>query len=472
MLASACPVDTGKSLINLLITVVAAVIAIGVLVTVHEFGHYIVARACGIKVLRFSVGFGKPLWLRRAGPDQTEYVVSRIPLGGYVKMLDTREGEVAPEDLDRTFNSKPVTQRAAVLIAGPAFNFLFAIAAFAVVLAVGVPEARPFVGAVAADSDAARAGIAELDEIIAVDGVPTRTWGEANLALLEGLLRDGTIELEIRDERQRRREKTLVVSGDRAALTEPGALLTGLGLIPWQPTLPAEVGALVAGGPAERSGLLPGDVILSIQGVDVQDWSGLVEQLMARPGEQVLLEVRRGDRPVSLPVTLGSRESGARSVGYLGVEVAQPADVNALWGDKLTNVQLSPLSALTAAVGETWDNSILMLRMFGKMIVGDVSLKNISGPINIAQYAGYTAQDGPIYYLRFLALLSLSLGILNLLPIPMLDGGQLVYQVAEAVKGSPVSMRTEIIGQQIGIAMLLMLMGVAFYNDLSRLFTQ
>ncbi len=452
-------------------TVAAAIVAIGVLVTVHEYGHYIVARACGIKVLRFSVGFGKPLWRRVAGPDDTEYVISRIPLGGYVKMLDTRDGPVPEGDRGRAFNDKSVPARMAVLVAGPLFNFFFAILAFWLVFGIGIPEAKPVVGYVAEGSDAERAGIASMDELVAVDGTPVVTWGEANIQLLEAVLRDGPVTLTVINERRAERELSLRVTGDRTALTEPGQLLEGIGLTPWQPALPAVIANVEADSPAARGGLQVGDRIIALDGEAIDDWSHLVRVLVGRAGEQVALEVLRDDRPRTLDVTLGARESDGESRGYLGVgpEMMSNEEYRAAWGDMIATSPMAVLPALGKAVKATGSNSVLMLKMFGKMITNQVSWKNISGPITIAQYAGYTARDGPVYYLRFLALLSLSLGVLNLLPIPMLDGGQLVYQMAEAVKGSPVSMRTEIIGQQIGIVMLLLLMSVAFYQDFARL---
>jgi regulator of sigma E protease len=264
------------------------------------------------------------------------------------------------------------------------------------------------------------------------------------------------------------REVKIAVSSDSAALTEPGRLLGGLGIVPWRPSLPAVVGKLTENGPAERAGLVPGDQILALNDVALAGWDELVRELLARPGETVVLEIMRDIRPRRIDVTLGSRDVGGDSHGFLGIELQQPDDLQTLWGDMLVPRTMAPLPAFSHAVGETVGSSVLMLKMFYQMLIGNVSVKNISGPISIAQYAGVTAQDGPVYYLRFLALLSLSLGVLNLLPIPMLDGGQIVYQMAEAVKGSPVSMRTEIIGQQIGMVMLILLMGFAVFQDIGR----
>lgn len=449
--------------------IAAAIVAIGVLVTVHEFGHYIVARWMGIKVLRFSVGFGKPLWKHVAGRDKTEYVIAGIPLGGYVKMLDEREGPVPEADRGRAFNQKPVWRRVLVLVAGPAFNFFFAVFAFWAVFLTGVPQPKATVGAVEADSVAAIAGLREGDEIIVADGQPVATWGDAHLAMLEDMIGDGRIEISVRNARGSQRDITMEIGEERTALTEPGALLAGIGIRPWQPERPALIGAVSPGDPAERAGILPGDLIVAVDGTQIPNWQTLTKELAARPGDRVRIEFLRDSVPQAVTLKLGRRQVEDRQVGLLGVTVAMPDDPAELWGDQLVLQRHGVIAGFGKAAVETYDKSLLMLRMFGKMLTGDVSLKNISGPINIAQYAGYTASDGPVYYLRFLALLSLSLGILNLLPIPMLDGGQLVYQLAEAVKGSPVSMRTELIGQQVGILLLILLMSLAFYNDFARL---
>ncbi|MFK8016875.1 MAG: RIP metalloprotease RseP [Gammaproteobacteria bacterium] len=453
---------------TLVITLIAAIVAIGVLVTVHEYGHYIVARKMGIKVLRFSVGFGKPIWRKVAGADQTEYVISSLPLGGYVKMLDEREGPVDPADDGRAFTQKSVWARMAVLVAGPAANFLFAIATFWIIFTVGVPDSRSVIGAVDADSDADRAGLEAGDEIRQINGSDVANWGEARVALLEAVIDGASVDLLVAGEDQRSRALELNVSGNRNTLTEPGNLMRGLGFAPWRPALPAVVGNVSPGGPAALAGLQAGDEIRTLNSVSIDSWDDLVRELKARPGETVQLEVQRGIRPRSFEVALGVVDVQGAQQGRLGVELSQPDDYQALWGDMIIQRTYGPLPAAAKAVGETVDSSVLMLKMFYQMLIGNVSVKNISGPISIAQYAGITAQDGPVYYLRFLALLSLSLGVLNLLPIPMLDGGQIVYQFAEAIKGSPVSMRTEIIGQQIGMVMLLLLMGFAVFQDIGR----
>lgn len=453
---------------TLLLTLAAAVVAIGVLVTVHEYGHYIVARKVGIKVLRFSVGFGKPLWRKVAGEDRTEYQVAALPLGGYVKMLDGRDGPVPAADRGRAYTDKSPWARIAVLVAGPMANFVFAILTFWAIFMIGVPDLRSVVGSVSPDSPAQRAGLLAGDEIVAVNGEAVTNWGEARVALLEAVIDGDVVDLRVTDESRAERELSIALDAPSSELTQPGALMPGLGFDTWRPRLPALVGKVTPDGPAASAGLVAGDEIVGINDRKIESWDDLVTELTARPGETVRLEYFRDIRPRSVDVTLGQREIEGQTTGFLGVELRQPENSRELWEEMIETHRTGPLESMGRAVGETVDSSVLMLKMFYQMLIGNVSVKNISGPISIAQFAGITAQDGPVYYLRFLALLSISLGVLNLLPIPMLDGGQIVYQVAEIAKGSPVSMRTEIIGQQIGMAMLFLLMGFAVFQDIGR----
>ena len=453
---------------TLLITIAAAIVAIGVLVTVHEYGHYIVARKMGIKVLRFSVGFGKPIWRKVAGPDRTEYQIGALPLGGYVKMLDEREGPIAPADRGRAYNDKSTWARMAVLVAGPMANFLFAIATFWIIFSVGVPDLRSVIGDVVADSDAGRAGLRAGDEITRINDQEISNWGDARVALLEAVIDGPKINLSVTTENGAQNDVSLEVTTPGSELTEPGVLLSGLGLEQWYPSYSAVLGKVLENGAAAGAGLQAGDQIISIAGREVDDWSDLVREVSSRPGEAVSIEVMRDIRPRTFDVVLGTDRRDGRDYGKLGVERSQTTEDEA-WRDEMIELRrFSLVPALGEAVAETVDSSLLMLKMLYKMVMGKVSVKNLSGPITIAQYAGITVQDGPIYYLRFLALLSLSLGVLNLLPIPMLDGGQIVYQLAETVKGSPVSMRTELIGQQIGMVMPLLLMGFAVFQDIGR----
>lgn len=452
---------------NVLISAAAFLVAIGILVAVHEFGHYAAARLVGVRVLRFSIGFGRPLWLRRAGPDRTEYCISAIPFGGYVRLLDERDSPVAAGEQHRAFNRQGVPARIAILAAGPALNFVFAIVAYWVMFMLGVPGARPLVGEVAPDSIAAHAGLAAGDEIVAVGGRPTATWDGAVVALLDRMLETGRIEVEVRDGSGAGRVLTLDTTGRASELTEPGRLFPGLGLEPWAPVLPAVIGEVLPGGAAERAGLAPHDRIIAAGGEPIADWPSWVGFVRARPGKTVTVMVERAGRELELTVAIGQAADESGEIGRIGASAEIPAN---LYDDVRALERYAPLPALRQALARTWEMSSLTVRMVARMVTGEVSVKNISGPINIAQYAGYSASIGVVPFLSFLAVVSLSLGILNLLPVPMLDGGQIAYQLIEAAKGSPLSERFQVVGQQVGIALLLVLMSFAFYNDLSRLF--
>jgi regulator of sigma E protease len=447
--------------------VLAFLVAIGVLVAVHEYGHFWMARRLGIRVLRFSIGFGRPLWSRR-GADGTEYALAAIPLGGYVKLLDEREGPVDPEIASQAYNRKPVWARILVLLAGPFANFLFAVAAYWVLFVAGVPALKPAVGEVEPDSMAARAGLVSGDEIVGVGARATATREAAVLAILEELMRGPQIELRLRAADGSERSAALAIEGDRRALTEPGALLPGLGFDFWYPEVPARVGTVVPGSPAERAGLVPGDEVRAVDGVPVGDFAALVALVQPRPGARLELTVERGGEALAVPVDVESHREGERLIGRIGLQPAPPAD---LPEGMRTLERYGPLAALGRATVRTWDMSALTVRMLWNVATGDVSVKNLSGPINIAEYAGFSARQGILAFLSFLAIVSVSLFVLNLLPIPILDGGQIVYQLAELAKGSPLSERAQAFGQQVGLLLLLMLMSFAFYNDLSRLFS-
>ncbi|NNF15323.1 MAG: RIP metalloprotease RseP [Gammaproteobacteria bacterium] len=451
--------------------IVFALLAIGILVTVHEYGHYIVAKKLGIKVLRFSVGFGKPVWSKRAGSDQTEYVISRWPLGGYVKMLDERDCEVAPEEQHRAFNRQPISHRILVLVAGPAFNFLLAVLFFWLVFVIGVNGVAPVLGSVTVDSPAARAGLEAEQKIVSVNGKNVATWSEAHLALLDAVIENDSVALEVQHFSGGRTYKRVLDNiGDRKALTAPEALMPGLGLTVWRPPSPPVISMVEPGLPAERAGLLPDDVVTGIDGRPVESFDDVISVISDLANQTVPITVMRGQSSVSFNVSLQSMERDGVTVGRLGAGFKPSAEAQAQWESLLAKTQYGPVQALGRAGEETWNMSVMMLSMLGKMAIGQVSVRNISGPLNIARFAGYSARQGPAYYIRFLALLSLSLGVLNLLPIPMLDGGQVVYQLAEAVKGSPLSMRTEMVGQQIGITLLFILMFFAFRNDIISIF--
>ena len=439
----------------------AFIVAISVLVAVHEFGHYIVGRWVGMKVLRFSIGFGRPLWTRVAGADRTEYCLSAIPLGGYVKFLDEREGPVEPADRGRAFNHRPISSRILVLLAGPFFNFLFAAVAYWALFVNGIPTVKPAVGQVDAGSYAAEAGLQFGDRILSVGERQTPDWETALVSILDQMVSTGRVPLELEGEDGRVRAVVLQVGDDASRLTEPGMLFEGLGFTPWQP--PALIGSLDDSGVAGAGGIRIGDRITEIAGEPILSFADLQRVVSARPDQSVSITLLRGSETRVLELTLGSREQDGVSSGFLGVSVS--TDVEDYWYIR----QHGPLAAIGAAVQRTWVSTGFTLRMFGRMFTGDVSIKNISGPINIAQFAGDSAARGLNEFLNFLALVSISLGVINLLPIPILDGGQIVYQTVELFKGSPMSDRSQLLGQQFGILALLLLMSFAFYNDIARL---
>jgi regulator of sigma E protease len=439
--------------------ILAFIVAISVLVAVHEFGHYWVAKRLGFKVLRFSIGFGKPLWKRVAGPDRTEYVVAAIPLGGYVKLLDEREGPVATADLPRSFTRRPVSQRLLVLAAGPVFNFLFAIIAYWILFMWGVPTMRPVVESVTPDSYAARAGLVAGDQILEIGGRRTADSKAAVFGLLEEVLDDGRVSLDVQSQtgEKRRLELRVDSEAERHKLTEPGALLTGLGFEFGTGARLLLVSDVGDGSPAEEAGLERGDVVRAMDGRTPRNGDEFVDYVRKRPGERIVLTIAREDGEVTVPVRVRAETIEGKTIGRIGVQ---------LGGFE----RFGPIAALGRATGETWDMSRLTVTMLWNMVLGRVSVKNISGPINIAAFAGETARAGVRPFLTFLAIVSISLGVLNLLPIPILDGGQMVFQAIEAAKGSPLSERAQMVGQQVGIALLLILMSLAFYNDISSRF--
>lgn len=446
------------------ITVILAFLfAITVLVGVHEFGHFWVARKLGIKVLRFSIGFGKPLWRRVGVRDQTEYVISALPLGGYVKMLDERDCVVAAEDKYRTFNRAPLASRLAVLAAGPLFNFLFAIVIFWITFMIGSAELRPVIGEVTQDSFASAAGLSAGDEIISVGLEPVQSWPDATLAIIDDLIDDGNIRITVRDEAGETRNANLDVGDQKRRLTEPGELLDGLGISVWPSHIPARVGEIVPGEPAEQAGLQKDDLILSVNGEPIDHWQAFYEFVRANPGKDTLVRVQRAGGQIDLPLVIGELRDNGQTVGRIGAGAVNPV------AGRQVNVRYGPVAAMGKAIAYTGEMTSFTVRMLWNMVAGNFSLRNLSGPIAIAEYAGTTAQMGPDVFVRFLAILSISLGILNLLPVPILDGGQMVFQIAGALKGSPLSPEAELRGQQVGIVLLLMLMSLAFYNDILRL---
>jgi len=443
------------------------IVAVSLLVTVHEFGHYWVARRLGFKVLRFSVGFGRPLFKKVAGADQTEYVIAAIPLGGYVKMLDEREGPVAPADLERSFTRRPPWQRIAVLLAGPFFNIAFAIIVlWGMLWASGVTQIKAVVGDVTAGSIAARGGLRSGDEIVSLDGSDVGDQRDVVFGLLDTMSAEGKSQLVVRGRDGSRRNATLTVanSAERRRLTEPSLLLKGLGFEFWEPEMPPVLAQVVPDGPAGKAGLKSGDEVLAIDGVAVNDFRDIVTRISGHPGEELDIRYRRGGDENIVRVRVSTAEVDGRKVGRIQV---RPADVK-YPESMLLHSELSPTEALSRATAEAWNMTVLQARLFWRMLLGNVSLKNLSGPLSIAEFAGESAEAGIAPFLGFLVLISLSLGFLNLLPIPILDGGQIVYQLIEWAKGSPMSERAQAFGQQVGIALLILLMSVALFNDIAR----
>jgi regulator of sigma E protease len=453
---------------TLFITVLSFLVTVGVLVVVHEYGHYLAARWANVKILRFSVGFGKPLWVRRRGLDRTEWVIASIPLGGYVKMVDEREGPVEPLDRERAFNRQGVWTRIAIVIAGPLANFLLAFVVYWGLFIAGMPGLKPVVGEPPQGTPAAAAGLANGDIVTAVGDEPVVTWNDVRWLLLKEAVKRGTTDIEVKSAAGGSATRRL----DMSVLTKDDLdkdFLGKLGLRNYRPAAPAVLGTIIAGGAAERAGLQQGDRVVAVGGKPVASWYEFTAEVAANPGRTLAFDIERAGHRMTVQATPDPVADGDRRIGRLKVEI--PADLKREYERMGTTVRYNPVAAIPKAAHKVWDLSVFSIKMLGRMIVGDISWKNLSGPITIADYAGQSAQAGWITWLGFLALVSVSLGVLNLLPIPLLDGGHLVYYFAEIVKGSAVSDRTMEIGQRLGLALLLALTFFAFYNDINRLFT-
>ncbi|MCC6206822.1 MAG: RIP metalloprotease RseP [Gammaproteobacteria bacterium] len=451
---------------GVLTSVLSFIVAIGILVTVHEFGHFIVARRLGVKVLRFSVGFGMPLWIWRRRNDETEYVIAALPLGGYVQMLDEREAPVPEAELPRAFNRKPLGSRFAIVAAGPIFNFLFAILAYWVIFMVGVDGIKPLIGAVNQDSLAAEAGFQPGDRITRIDARDTATWNMVFLELLDRSL-DGkhvTVTVVDADQVERRRE----LDFDRLpAGIDRSNLLQAIGLGMYRPTLEAVIGTLEPGGAAEQAGLRVGDRVVAVDGRSIAQWEEWVDYVRAHPEQELEASIERDGRMIAIKLRPQRVTSEQGDIGRIGAAVRLSPDID----DELrARERYAAPTALLVAAQRTWDMTWLTAKMLVNMVRGEVAASNLGGPIRIAQYAGASADAGMIQFIGFLALISISLGLLNLLPIPVLDGGHLLYYLIEMVKGSPVSDQAQAFGQRIGIAFLLGVMILAFYNDIVQLF--
>ncbi|PSJ17549.1 RIP metalloprotease RseP [Nitrosomonas supralitoralis] len=449
-------------------TIISFIIALGILITFHEFGHYLVARWNGVKVLRFCIGFGQPIFRRRWGKDQTEWVIAAIPLGGYVKMLDENEGKVPSEDLPRAFNRQPVARRFAIVAAGPIANFLLAIVLYWLLFILGVAGMKPVLGPVEPGTAAAKAEFVMGETIASIENEPVASWQDARWALLRYAI-DQSANVKVQTignngEINWRQLDLSQVDPDKLNENFPGII----GLSSYQPIVKPVIGQVISDGIGYHAGLLTGDEIIAVNNTEIHTWMDFVKEIRKNPEHLLELDILRNDQMIMLTVTPEVTIEHGKQVGKIGVApLVNQSDFEEL----LVTVSYSPGKAIQKAAEKTWETTVLTLQMLSKMITGDVSWKNVSGPISIADYAGQSAQMGLVSYLAFLALISVSIGVLNLLPIPILDGGHLMYYLIEIAKGSPVSDKTIIIGQKIGLIMLFTLMTFAIYNDINRLIT-
>lgn len=448
-----------------MITVLAFIVAIVVLVVFHELGHFWVARWCGVKVLRFSVGFGKVIYSKRFAGGEVEWVLSAIPLGGYVKMLDEREGEVLPHELPRAFNRQPVLRRMAIVVAGPLANLLLAIALYWGLFVYGVPGLKPVLGVVEPASPAAVAQLEIQQTIVSINGQNTPSWQDVRWILLDLVLQGKSAELEVRTVQGDILRRALSL-GTLAPSDLDSDFMLKLGLHPYQPTVRPVIGELLETGIAQQAGVKTGDLILRVNGQQIEHWEEFVEQVRSHPALPLRLEIDRAGELLAINLTPAVINESGQPVGKIG---AGPKIDSQAIDALFTEVHYPPVAALGEAMRKTWETSVVSLQMMAKMVMGQISLKNLSGPITIADYAGQSAHMGMGAYLSFLALISISLGVLNLLPIPLLDGGHLLYYTVEMIKGSPVSDKLWEAGQNVGIALLVTMMAFAIYNDLSRL---
>ena len=440
----------------------AFILALGILVAVHEWGHFYVARKCGVQVERFSIGFGKPIW-RKLSKSGTEYVIAMIPLGGYVRMLDGRIDDVPPELESKAFNNKTVLQRMAIIAAGPGVNFIFAFFALWLMYIVGLETVKPIVNAVEPDSIAHVAGMQPGDEIINIDGRNTPDWEAVNLELVSNIGGDNTV-VTVRNSSNTEKELTFTLDtwNFDPDIESP---LSSLGLTPFRPNPTLTVGFVGDDSAAKEAGLLPGDKIVTLNGNKLASWNALVDEVVESPGEVISLAIERDGQQQTLRATIARRDTPQGQSGYLGVS---PTFESWPEGYVFTH-QYGIIEAIGTALDKTWRLMTLSVEMIGKLLTGDVSVKNLSGPISIAQGAGTSAGYGLAYFLSFLALISVNLGIINLLPLPMLDGGHLMFFIVEWIIGKPVPEAVQEWGYRIGGVLLFMIMGIAIFNDIARI---
>jgi len=448
---------------EVLFTIVTFLVAISVLIAIHEFGHFWVAKKLGVKVLRYSIGFGRPLWKKTAGTDQTEYVIASLPLGGYVKMLDEREGEVAEHERHRAFNQQHVWKRFAIVFAGPAFNFIFAIFAYWVVFVLGISGMKPLIGDIYKESPAANAGLEAGMEIVAVADRPTPIWDAVFQEAILKLVDKDTLVITARDTYGVERKFNLDISKlDLDKDTKQ--LFKALGIKRYQQPVPPVIGEVIENNPAALAGIKNNDRIIAIDNIKMNSWQDVAEYIRTKPNKNLVFSIERNGNQLDIALTAGVVEIDGETIGRAGF-INKPVPLD----DNLKAIhRLGFMEAIPYSVQKTWTMSFMTLKLLGKILTGDVSVKNISGPLNIAVVVGKSADLGLVYFLTVMAIVSVSLGVLNLLPVPVLDGGHLMFYVVEMVKGSPVSETIEALAQRFGIALLLMLMLLALYNDIMR----
>jgi len=443
---------------------VSFIIALGILITVHEYGHFWVARKNGVKVQKFSIGFGKTLW-SKIGKDGTEYVIALIPLGGYVKMLDDRVDDILPEDADKTFNSKSVYQRIAIIAAGPFANFAFAIVAFYLMFLIGMPSIKPIIGDITTASIAEKASLPAQSQIVEIAGEKITDWQDVNLALI-GEIGSDTIEIKTKQEDSLHITTSLLYTQDWSFSPDTTSAITSLGIKPFTPKVYNELAAIQPDSAAEKSGLKVGDVLLAINGASIEgNWTNFSNTVRNFAGQPVEIKIQRKGINETITAVPKTISRNGKEIGYLGVTPKSDK-----YPEKYKiNTSYGPIDALKHSTDRTWNLIVLSFDMIGKLLTGDVSVKNLSGPISIAQGAGNSANIGLVYFLGFLALISINLGIINLLPLPVLDGGHLLYYIIELFTGKPVPEKIQEVGFKFGTIMLLSLMCIALFNDLSRL---
>ena len=452
---------------DFLFSIIAFIVLVGVLVAIHEYGHYLAARLCNVKVLRYSIGFGKVFLSKKIGRDQTEYCLSAIPLGGYVQLLDERNDEVDKSELDRAFNTQSATKRIFILCAGPFANFLFSIVAYMTMFSVGIPGVIPIIGDVEPDSIAWQSNLRSEDKIVNIGGKDVKTWQDSLISMIGDILDDEQIKITAIDKSGNNKTVVLDVTGRTKELTSPNTLMPGLGFKPFIPAIKPIIESVIPDGPADKADLMSGDIILKVNDIDIKNWNHFSEIIITNPNQNIDIEIKRLDKFYQTIVFLDSRTDDENQ-GFIGLQAR--IDENEIKKYQAIQ-QYSFPENLTMALNQTNQMIILTLNMFGKMVTGQISGKNLSGPLGIAKDAGTVAKRGLIATLSFMAIISISLGILNLFPLPILDGGQILFVLIEKIIRRPIPEKIQIIFQQIGVGALLFSMVFAVYNDLIRIFS-